>query len=169
MNFETLYRRHHEAVHRFALYLCGDPAEAEDIASETFVRAWAADAPIRARSLEAYLLTVVRNLHRRGFRQRRQKAAFGARENEQIGDLEQELAGRSELRALLERLQTLAEPDRAALLMRAFHGLSYEEIGAALGTSAAAAKVRVHRTRARLAQATQASLTADGDENDDRS
>jgi RNA polymerase sigma-70 factor (ECF subfamily) len=168
MNFETLYRLHFATVHRFALYLCGDPAEADDIASETFVRAWAADAPIRARSLEAYLFTVARNLHRRGFRQRRQKDALASRPIERSGDLERELAGRSELRALLERLQTLAEPDRAALLMRAFHGLSYEEIGAALGTSAAAAKVRVHRTRARLGASTRASLAAEGEENDDR-
>jgi RNA polymerase sigma-70 factor (ECF subfamily) len=160
MNFETLYRSHHADVHRFALYLCGDTAEAEDIASETFVRAWAADAPIRARSIRAYLFTVARNLHRRGFRRRRQSEILALEQPPEPPGLERELDGRSELRALLDRLQALAEPDRAALLMRAFHGLPYDEIGAALGMSAAAAKIRVHRTRARLA--------AQGEKNDDR-
>ena len=151
MTFEQLYRTYHADVHRFALWLSGDPAEADDIASETFVRAWAADAPLRAKSIRAYLLAVARNLHRRGFRNRRQREALAREPAGETGDLEAELVGRSELRALLARLQMLAEPDRAALLMRAFHGLSYDEIGAALGTSAAAAKVRVHRTRTRLA------------------
>jgi RNA polymerase sigma factor (sigma-70 family) len=160
MTFEQLYRTYHGDVHRFALWLSGDPAEADDIASETFVRAWAADAPLRAKSIRSYLLTVARNLHRRGYRSRRRAEALALEPADAPPDLEAELAGRSELRAMLARLQALAEPDRAALLMRAFHGLSYEEIGAALGTSAAAAKVRVHRTRARL--------SAQGEEHDDR-
>ncbi len=146
MTFEELYRRHFPDVHRFALYLTGDPAEAEDIASETFARAWAADAPLRAQSLDAYLFTIARNLHRRGYRRRR-LAALSAEAPDAPPGPERELAGRSELAAMLARLQILPEADRAALLMRAFHDLSYEEIAAALGLSAAAAKVKVHRAR----------------------
>jgi RNA polymerase sigma-70 factor (ECF subfamily) len=47
----------------------------------------------------------------------------------------------------------LPEIDRAALLMRANDGLAYEEIARALGISLAAAKVKVHRARLRLAAA----------------
>jgi DNA-directed RNA polymerase specialized sigma24 family protein len=39
-DFEALYQRYAADVFRFALYLCGNRAEAEDIASETFVRVW---------------------------------------------------------------------------------------------------------------------------------
>ncbi|MBV9882815.1 MAG: RNA polymerase sigma factor [Sphingomonadaceae bacterium] len=147
MNFEQLYRTHFAEVRRFALYLTGNQAEADDIAAETFVRAWAADAPLKARSLSAYLLSVARNLHRRGHRRRLLLAAFGREAPEEAPGLERELAGRSELQAILARLQLLPEIDRAALLMRAFHELSYEEIAAALGLSAAAARVKVHRAR----------------------
>ena len=50
-------------------------------------------------------------------------------------------------------MQALPEIDRAVLLMRAHDDLSYEEIAAALGISVTAAKVKVHRARARLAGA----------------
>jgi RNA polymerase sigma-70 factor, ECF subfamily len=149
MTFEELYRRHFPDVHRFALYLTGDPAEAEDIASETFVRAWAADAPLRAQSLDAYLFTIARNLHRRGYRRRR-LAGLSAETPDEPPGPERELAGRSELAATLTQLQVLPEVDRAALLMRAFHDLSYDEIAAALGLSVASAKVKVHRARTAL-------------------
>ena len=146
MTFEELYRNHFPDVRRFALYLTGDFAEADDIASETFVRAWAADAPLKARSLRAYLLSIARNLHRRS----RRRAAWQAEAPDEPPGLERELAGRSELAAMLARLQTLAEIDRAALLMRAFHDLPYEEIAAALDISVSSAKVKVHRARAEL-------------------
>jgi RNA polymerase sigma-70 factor (ECF subfamily) len=56
-------------------------------------------------------------------------------------------------------LADLPEVDRAALLMRAVGQLSYEETAAALGLSVGAARVRVHRARARLAAATSRGRT----------
>jgi len=150
MTFEQLYRTYFPDVRRFALYLTGEADEADDIAAETFVRAWAADAPLRARSLRAYLLTIARNLHREGHRSGWRLAALRAEAPDEPPGLERELAGRSELRSTLARLQTLPEADRAALLMRGLHDLPYEEIAAALGISAAAARVKVHRARAAL-------------------
>ena len=46
-DFHELYTRYARDVHRFALYLSGDAALADDITSETFVRAWNSAAPIR--------------------------------------------------------------------------------------------------------------------------
>ncbi len=48
-------------------------------------------------------------------------------------------------------LEQLPDADRAAILMRAQEDMSYAEIGQALGISVAAAKVRVHRARRKLA------------------
>jgi RNA polymerase sigma-70 factor (ECF subfamily) len=150
VNFEELYRRHAREVYRFAFYLAGDAAEAEDIASETFVRAWAAEAPARARSLRAYLFAIARNLHRRRGVARARERPIEALNEREGGNLEEEIVHRSELGGVLALLQTLPETDRAALLMRAFHGLPYEEIAAALAISPASARVKVHRARARL-------------------
>ena len=150
MNFEELYRLHAAEVRRFALYLTGDPSEADDIVSETFVRAWASEAPVRARSLRAYLFAIARNLHRKAHRRSAAGAALIADLPRPEPNLETELAGASELRAVLARLQSLPETARAALLMRAFHDMSYAEIAESLAISVAAAKVKVHRARAAL-------------------
>jgi RNA polymerase sigma-70 factor (ECF subfamily) len=50
-------------------------------------------------------------------------------------------------------LAELPEGERAALLLRVDHDLSYEDIASALGISVSAAKVRVHRARLRLTEA----------------
>jgi len=61
-DFHALYVRYSPDVFRFALYLSGDRHDAEDITSETFVRAWTAPGPIRAATVKGYLLTIARNL-----------------------------------------------------------------------------------------------------------
>src|SRR5580765_1119334 len=57
-SFGELYARYAQDVYRFALYLSGDRHEAEDITSETFVRAWTATVPIRTETVKGYLLTI---------------------------------------------------------------------------------------------------------------
>jgi RNA polymerase sigma factor (sigma-70 family) len=57
---------------------------------------------------------------------------------------------KAELHAVLAGLQKLPEIDRAALLMRAFDEMPYEEIVQALGISLSAVKVKIHRARLAL-------------------
>lgn len=45
--FHDLHARDAADVYRFALWLGGSPAEAEDVTSETFMRAWAGRDKIR--------------------------------------------------------------------------------------------------------------------------
>jgi RNA polymerase sigma-70 factor, ECF subfamily len=149
--FGELYQRHGQDVYRFALYLCGDPALAEDLTAEAFLRIWTAVAPVRLPSVKAYLLAVARNLYlhelRRMERQRELDGTLAA-----SGSMPKDAESRDELRQVMAELQQLPETDRAALLLRAEEGLSYEEIAGVLGISLNAAKVKVHRARLRLAQ-----------------
>jgi RNA polymerase sigma-70 factor (ECF subfamily) len=46
-SFTELYQSHSREVYQFALYLSGDPALAEDIVSETFLRIWDSAATVR--------------------------------------------------------------------------------------------------------------------------
>ena len=62
--FQDLYETHYADVHRFALFLTGDPARAEDLAADTFVRAWVARDRINLATVRAYLLTITKNLYR---------------------------------------------------------------------------------------------------------
>jgi RNA polymerase sigma-70 factor (ECF subfamily) len=150
VDFHTLFERHSGDVHRFALYLSGDPSLAEEITQETFVRAWTTPGEIAGGTVKAYLLTIARNLYRAEKNRRaRQSALDGAVADSRAGP-EAVASGRSSLEAVLEALQSLPEIDRAALLMHAQEDLPYSTISKLLGLSIAAVKVRVHRARIKL-------------------
>ena len=150
-DFSALYRKYAPEVFRFALYLSGERAEAEDITSETFARAWAAPEAIRAATVKGYLFTIARNLFLQGLRKRSRRAELSAGLPDPQPTQLARSEGREELRAVLARLQLLPEIDRAALLMRALEEMPYEEIARSLSISLSAAKVKVHRARLALA------------------
>jgi RNA polymerase sigma-70 factor, ECF subfamily len=151
----SLYERYAPDVRRFALYLCGDPVMADEITSDTFVRAWLAREKIRELTVKSYLYAIARNayvdLHRR--------AARHTEMDERMPDAhisaQTHLEQRAEVDAVLAALQQLPEIDRTVLLMRAFDEMPYEEIAVALEIPVTTAKVKVHRARAKLMQARQ--------------
>jgi RNA polymerase sigma-70 factor (ECF subfamily) len=150
IDFHGLFERYSRDVYRFALYLSGDPSLAEEIAQETFVRAWVTPDEIRSGTVKGYLLTIARHLIlAEGRRRGRQVALDAAAPDPQPGP-EAVVSGRLELAAVLEALQSLPETDRAALLMHAQDDLPYAEIARVLGLSLTAVKVRVHRARIKL-------------------
>jgi RNA polymerase sigma-70 factor, ECF subfamily len=150
-DFSELYSRHAPDVYRFALYLSGNRHEAEDVTSETFVRAWTATVPIRTATAKGYLLTIARNLFLQRLSRRSRHVALDDQLRDPRASTEARAEQNSELQVALAALQRLPEGDRAALVMRALDELPYEEIARALQISLSAAKVRVHRARLALA------------------
>lgn len=151
--FKETYERYARDIHRFVLYLSGDPALAEDITSETFVRLWASDEKIRMQTVKAYLFAVARHLYIDSRRAASRQAEIDPEFPEPGTSPEMRAHYKSELREVLKLLHELPEADRAALLMRAQQGMPYEEIAQALGVSLAAVKVKIHRARLKLAAA----------------
>ena len=158
--FTALYREHAPGLRRFALFLCGNAAQADDIVAETFTRCWSARSRVELGTVKGYLYTIARNL----FLQDRRRA----RTSELVEDVhfdarpgpEAEAIARAELADALGALQQLPEIDRAALLLHAEAGLPYQEIAASLGISAVAARTKVHRARLKLAAARGGNPTA---------
>ena len=150
-NFHDLYVRYAGDVHRFATYLSGDPALADDITSETFLRAWTSSSPIRESTVKAYLFTIARNLY---FAESRRSARHQALADT-VPSTAPGPAERAEHHAALDRLlkalRGLPAIDRAALLLRTHEDMSYEDIAATLDLSLSNAKVKVHRARLKLA------------------
>src|SRR5262245_4223404 len=117
------------------------------------MRVWTARDRLDLTTVTGYLLTIARHLYLEGLRRdRRQEALDDCDPADGTPGPHAVTEGRSELEAVLLDLQTLPEPERAALLMRADDQMSYEEIAAALNVSAGAAKVKVHRARRKLAE-----------------
>ena len=150
-SFGDLYRQHAPDVFRFALYLCGNRSDAEDITAETFVRAWTAPEPIRMATVKGYLFTIARNLFLKSLRQRSRHTELADTLPDSGPGPHVRAEQDSEVRAVMDELQKLPEIDRAALLMRASHEMPYEEIARALGISLAAVKVKIHRARLAVA------------------
>ena len=146
-DLETLYRRYVSDVHRFSYWLSGNTADADDLTSETFVRAWAGTGSIRVETAKAYLLTIARNLYLKGLRRKRRETEIDPEMSDRGCTSDARVEAQSELASVMDGLQELPEIDRAALLMRAEHEIPYEEIARALGIKPTAAKVKVHRAR----------------------
>jgi RNA polymerase sigma-70 factor (ECF subfamily) len=150
LTFEDLYQTYFQDVHRFSLWLSQDPHLADDLTSETFIRAWARRDRIRTESLKGYLLAIARNQfldhrHRTGGRDElSMDLPDGAPDPQRC------VSSRLELDRVTRSLAQFPEPDRTALILRSEHSLSYAEIARILEISEGAARVKVHRTRRRL-------------------
>ena len=149
--FTALYDEHYREVYRFALFLCGQPNRAEELAADTFVRAWLARDRIQQPTVRAYLLTITRNLHRDAFR---------ARQHVPLAETQEPVGGtpaadlqahhRAELEKTMAAIRHLAPGDRQALVLRAFRDMSYADIAATLEIPVGSVKSRISRARQAL-------------------
>jgi len=149
-DLEALYTRHHADVRRFALFLTGDPARADDLAAETFVRAWTARDRIATASVRGYLLAITRNLHRDEWRRAARLSGLDERLPDAAPPVDERVGHALRLAAVRRRLAAVAPGDRRALLLHAVCGLSYGEVAGHLGITLAAVKSRIFRARAAL-------------------
>ena len=150
LDFQDLYEAYAAEVYRFAHWLAGDGAEAEDITSETFIRAWAHNSAIRTETLKAYLFTIARNYYLEKYRKGVRQVPLEAGYPDPVPGPEAVVESQLELLRVQSVLGTLPECDRAAFVLRVQHELPYAEIARILSLSLTAAKVKVHRVRKKL-------------------
>ena len=152
MNFSELYGQYAHGVHRFALYLCGSESLAEDLTSETFVRALCGPTDLRLGTVRAYLFAITRNLYRDYIAKHRQTVTVDSlpERRDPRPSPEASAQDRQELQNTLLAIQDLPEQQREALSLASDGDLSYEEIGRILGCSVPAVKVRIYRARIAL-------------------
>lgn len=158
--FEQIVRRYQRPVINFVARVTGDRASAEDLAQETFIKAFRALPTFdTTRRFSSWLLRIAHNTAVDALRRAKgQPVAIGALRNADGGPpeppapaapdpVEQHDLGRA-LDAALSRIR----PEyRAAVVLRYHESLSYEEIGAVLQLPEATARTYVHRARKELA------------------
>jgi RNA polymerase sigma-70 factor (ECF subfamily) len=157
--FAALHRRYYARVYRFALLRCHNPADAEDIAAETFLRAITHLPAFRFKgeSVLPWLSRICANLVTDAFRQRSSPTvSLDTPTAEGVRALLEGLTGnapdphalaeRHEVRELVRAAVRSLPPDQAdAVLLRFGGDLPLKEIGAALGKSEGAVKALLHR------------------------
>ena len=153
MDFEEIYRRYFGDVYRYLLRLSGSETAAEDVTSETFLRAMQALPRFRGDcNVRVWLCRIARNTY---FSTRRDPDNQPMEEpgEERAGSApspEEETLRREEGRRLRQLLHGLEEPYREVFLWRHYGDLSFREIGQLFGKSENWACVTYHRARGKL-------------------
>ncbi|MEE9441957.1 MAG: RNA polymerase sigma factor [candidate division Zixibacteria bacterium] len=150
LEFRNLYESYANDIYRFALWLSGDRSEAEDITSDTFVRAWVRRSQIRTETLKAYLFAIARNIYLEHQRKRKLQVDLKDDYPDPAPGPDRLVESKQALRRVWNVLKTVSEVDRAAFILRVQHELSYDEIARVLGLSLANTKVKIHRVRKKL-------------------
>ena len=149
-DFQDLYKTYATDVYRFSYWLCGDAVDAEDITSETFLRAWNHREKIRTETMKAYLLSIARNLYLERLRKHRLHTELTDAMPDPGPGLDKRSEDRDALVRIQKALQQIKEEDRTAFILRVQHELPYAEIARVLQLSLSAVKVKVHRVRLKL-------------------
>ena len=162
--FGQLVRAYERPVYNLTYRMLGDPAEAEDAAQETFLRAFNKLATYQPeRKFVNWLLSIASH-HCIDRLRRRNRApqlsldgpmppqwlTSDAPRPEQVVDKKQR---REQVRQVLE---TLPADYRAAVVLRYWYGLSYREIATTMDTTESAIKSRLHRARRMMAERLEA-------------
>ena len=152
--WEPLVQTHQQAVFRLAYLLLGDPDDAEDIAQETFLRAWNHLKSFdQTRPLKPWLLSITANLarNRRRSAGRYLAALTRAFRDEPVpASVEDKNTQYMEANDLWKAVQNLREPDQQVVYLRYFMDLSVGETANVLQVAEGTVKSRLSRALEKL-------------------
>lgn len=157
--FEAFYRDHVELVQRFVARRVPDPHLAADLTADVFLAAIdsAASYDSRRGPLIAWLYGVGRNAiaaeaRRRARELRTVRRIEGRRllDGAALSRIEERLDAEREARRLHQAIAGLPERDRALIELVSLDGVSIADAARLLGVKPDTARVRLHRSRARV-------------------
>jgi RNA polymerase sigma-70 factor (ECF subfamily) len=159
--FRELVERHQSAVVGTVARMLSDPAEAEDIAQQVFLRVWKHAKRWRPEAkFTTYLFTIARNLVYNESRRRARRKEVSADEREEDSGFQMVADSRHEPREEALKLEmhqeidraiaSLPEAQRSAVILYSYESLPYEEIARVLGTSVSSVKSLLFRARGSL-------------------
>ena len=147
--FNQLIAVYMNDLFRFAYWLSGNRAVADDLVQETLVRAWKSmDKLNDSKAAKGWLLTILRRENARRFeRQRPQQSSIPP---EELAANRQDYDTSTEAFVLRRALEQLPKSYREPLLMQVIYGYSLKEIAHYLGISVAGAGTRLFRAREKM-------------------
>ena len=158
-SWDELVRTHGPRVYRLALRLTGNPADADDLTQDTFIRVFRSIDSTRPESLEGWMHRITTNLFLDSMR-RRKRIRFdglgeGAEDRYPTAELgpEQVYDANHFDNDVSAALASLAPQFRVAVVLYDIEGYSYEEIAEMLDIKLGTVRSRIHRGRAALREA----------------
>ncbi len=156
VRFEDLVLPEVDVLYRVARSLTRNKADAEDLVQDTLIRAYNAIDRFDGRYPRAWVLTILRNLHRNRLR-RAAKIQFDSIDVNPVEPVAGPGRGRPEDvvdvtydARVQAALDSLAEPFRQTVELVDLGGLSYAEAASVLGVRVGTIMSRLHRGRTRI-------------------
>jgi len=164
-----LVRTHHRRVYGLCYRFTGNPADAEDLTQDVFLKVYSnlSSFDTDRGSLQVWITTMTRNLLVDNFRRTRNQRATGSLDenwdsNEELKPIDRlvstgasphESAAQKELAKMVqEALARVSAELREAVILRDLQDLDYKEIAQVLGIPEGTVKSRISRGRAELAR-----------------
>lgn len=160
--FGALVRRHQKRIYRLAVHLLRDPAEAEDVTQDTFVRAYGALDRFDGRSEPfTWMYRIAVNLSLNAIRSRKSGRKATTPDDPRIEGILADLKSveadparlatqRQAAHALCDGIDELSETLRTTLILVSVDGLSHGEAAVVLGCPEGTVAWRVHEARKKL-------------------
>lgn len=161
--FGALYDQYVDVVYRYVLFRVNDRALAEDLTSETFLRALRRIASItyQGSDVGAWFVTIARNIvldHVKSSRYRLEFSTAEILDSDSAEDPEGEVVTASVVAELIACVRQLGDDQRECIVLRFLQGLSVAETAMAMGRNEGAVKALQHRAVRKLAKLMPADL-----------
>ena len=168
--YQAIYERYSQRVHGVCRRMLGNPQDAQEAAQESFLRVYQALGRFNGRyQLGPWITRIATNVCLDHLRSKARRPSHPV-PNEVLmldeavteGDSEPErmVIADSESRRVRKVLATLPPMHRAAIVLRDFEGLSYEEVALALQITECQTKALIHRARQNFKRSWTKSLSA---------
>ncbi len=163
--FRILFNKYKKKIINFNFRFCTNKEVAEELAQEVFLRVYKAAPKYRPDAkFSTWIFRIATNvclneIRKKQYRHKTEsidcpvpsKAGDIQREIEDPEKLPQEMLETSERDTLIQKaISELPEKQRAAILLRVFHGFSYQEIEKQMKCSQNSVKTLIHRARQHL-------------------
>jgi RNA polymerase sigma factor (sigma-70 family) len=152
----TLFERHHRGIYQYCLQLTRSPAISEDLVQDVFLKLLQKAGSYRGEgSCKAWIFNIARNvtfdyLRRADRRVTSDEDEEGAVHLVDHRSTEQVAAGEQNLRLVARALAEIPAAAREVIWLGRFVFEDYDELARALGCTASAARVRMHRAMQQL-------------------
>jgi RNA polymerase sigma-70 factor (ECF subfamily) len=151
--FDELMRRHKRSVLNFLYKMLGNDDDADDLAQETFVRAYQNLKKFRAgTNFSAWIFTIAANLGRDRLRWRARRPAeeLDASLTDGKPSASDEILQSETAKLVREAVGSLPEEQKMAVILVEFHDFSYAEAAKIARCSAKAIETRLYHAKQKL-------------------
>ncbi len=154
-SFNQLILRWERPIYALAYRVIGREEDARDVCQETFLRAFRALPGFKGQAkFSSWLYRIALNLCRDWIRRQRRAPVMQMPEGVEPGDLLAEtgpvesiedLVGRRELSAVVEVAMALLPEQRTAIILKEYHGMTFQEIADMQGCPLSTVKTRLYQ------------------------